>query len=65
MTTCDVCQKTRRADRHPCRFERCCSCWRGIPCIVAKCGSSRPHGAHNTGRTWCAGNRDIIEGIEA
>ena len=30
-TTCEVCERTVTR-RHPCRFERACSCWYGIPC---------------------------------
>jgi hypothetical protein len=30
-TTCEVCQHYARAN-HPCRFERACSCWYGVPC---------------------------------
>ncbi len=33
-TICEVCGRT--ADkRHPCRFERACACWYGIPCRPA------------------------------
>lgn len=31
-TTCEVCDRTGPTDRHPCRFEVACSCWRGTPC---------------------------------
>jgi hypothetical protein len=30
-TTCEVCGHVA-AKRHPCRFERACSCWYGVPC---------------------------------
>lgn len=30
-TTCEVCEHTA-TKRHPCRFERACSCWYGVPC---------------------------------
>lgn len=33
MTTCEVCDRVAKCGRHPCRFEICCSCWRGIPCL--------------------------------
>lgn len=44
MTTCEVCGHTAQTDRHPCRFERGCSCWRGRPCKAQRdcacCGMS-------------------------
>lgn len=30
--TCEVCERKAPAKTHPCRFERGCACWRGIPC---------------------------------
>jgi hypothetical protein len=33
-TTCEVCEKTAATGRHPCRFEKACSCWRGVPCTA-------------------------------
>jgi len=32
MGTCEVCGRTARADRHPCRFAKGCRCWYGEPC---------------------------------
>ena len=29
--TCEVCERTA-ARKHPCRFEKACACWYGIPC---------------------------------
>lgn len=32
-TTCEVCEKVAPTRSHPCRFERACSCWYGVPCV--------------------------------
>jgi hypothetical protein len=36
MTTCEVCNQTAKGTTHPCRFAKCCSCWRGVPCNAPK-----------------------------
>lgn len=34
--TCETCDRTApSARRHPCRFERACACWYGVPCYPA------------------------------
>lgn len=32
METCEVCNITAEATKHPCRFELSCRCWYGEPC---------------------------------
>ena len=29
---CPICLKISDHKPHPCRFERACSCWYGVPC---------------------------------
>ena len=36
LTTCEVCERTARMNSHPCRFEKACQCWYGIPCTIAQ-----------------------------
>ena len=31
-TVCTICGQSANPYKHPCLFERACSCWRGIPC---------------------------------
>lgn len=30
--TCEICGLVGYKETHPCRFEKACSCWRGVPC---------------------------------
>jgi len=30
--TCEICDRVAPEGKHPCRFEVCCACWRGVPC---------------------------------
>lgn len=32
LEVCEVCERQGKRGAHPCRFEKACSCWRGIPC---------------------------------
>lgn len=32
IKTCAICRHTAPGPRHPCAFERACSCWYGVPC---------------------------------
>ena len=36
METCEVCGAEAQASRHPCRFEKACSCWRGEACVTLR-----------------------------
>lgn len=38
--SCEVCGKRAAPSRHPCRFGRACSCWRGRPCSSRQVGQA-------------------------
>ena len=40
--TCETCGRESLSTEHPCRFERACSCWRGIPCELWAAGWNMP-----------------------
>lgn len=37
VSGCEVCGQVHDRATHPCRFEKACSCWRGVSCVTAHC----------------------------